>query len=391
MPKNTQVRKGEEKTPGKKMSKERLSSLHCANASGTHRLKLVVVGKSKKPRALKDIMNNLPVIYYNSINAWFMAAIFTDWFFSHFITAVRKYQEEVLKIKPEDVKAILILDNAPAHPTADGKIRVMYLPPNTTSMIQPMDQGIISACKRRYTKRYLDEVLVVLETEEDIQEDTRAARTKDNIKNYTIRSALYNLANSWQDMKATTLENCWKKLLIDVEEDSFEGFEGFEAKDFKKLLHKAGEKNVTEDDVRDWTEENESDPGYQVLSMDEIAAEVTEGDKEESSDDDDEELQCKKVKLSTLRSYMDVLIDYTTYSKIKETEAYYNNLRMLRELVIREQHMGGTQTKMDSFFASQAAAIRPQPDEFNPDDPQPSTSGTKATTTTTMDSDSDSE
>ncbi|KAK3890070.1 hypothetical protein Pcinc_005985 [Petrolisthes cinctipes] len=98
-------------------------------------------------------------------------------------------------------------------------------------------------------------------------------------------------------MKASTLENCWKKLLIDDEEDSFEGFEGFEANDFKKLLHKAGEKNVTEDDVRDWIEENESDPGCQVLSMDEIAAEVTEGDKEESSDDDDEELQCKNVKV----------------------------------------------------------------------------------------------
>jgi len=46
-------------------------------------------------------------------------------------------------------KALLLLDNCPAHLPAetlrskDGKIRVAYLPKNTTSKIQPMDQGVI--------------------------------------------------------------------------------------------------------------------------------------------------------------------------------------------------------------------------------------------------------
>ena len=41
-----------------------------------------------------------------------------------------------LKTAPENVKALLILDNAPAHPSEsvlvsdDGHIRVMFLPPN---------------------------------------------------------------------------------------------------------------------------------------------------------------------------------------------------------------------------------------------------------------------
>ena len=48
---------------------------------------------------------------------------------------MRRYQEDVLHIPPDEVKAILLLDNAPAHPHADklvsrdGRIRVVFLPP----------------------------------------------------------------------------------------------------------------------------------------------------------------------------------------------------------------------------------------------------------------------
>lgn len=72
------------------------------------------------------------------------------------IPEARKYQEQVLKFKPDDVKALLLLDNAPAHPTeeklvsSDGKICAVCLPPNTTSVVQPVDQGLICACKRWY-------------------------------------------------------------------------------------------------------------------------------------------------------------------------------------------------------------------------------------------------
>ncbi|KAK3884327.1 hypothetical protein Pcinc_011392 [Petrolisthes cinctipes] len=75
MPKNNRVRKGEESKRGKNSSKERLSALVCYNAT----------------------------------------AIFSDWFFHHYITDVRKFQEEELKIPADKVKAILLLDNAPAQ------------------------------------------------------------------------------------------------------------------------------------------------------------------------------------------------------------------------------------------------------------------------------------
>ena len=161
--KNTQVRRGEDKSKGEKSSKERLSVLVGCNATGMHRLKLAVVGKLKNPRAFRgiNIEQSLPK------KAWFNQAIFTDWFLLHFVPEVRKYQE-VLKIALDNVPAVLVLDNAPAHPSEeklvsrDGKIKVLYLPPNTTSVIQPMNQGIICALKRYYVRHYLNEVLTVI-------------------------------------------------------------------------------------------------------------------------------------------------------------------------------------------------------------------------------------
>ena len=359
------------------MCKQRLSALFGANATGTHGLKITVVGKAKKPHALQDLNleRDQPVVYYHSKNAWFTSAIFLHWFHHAFIPAVKKFQMEVLKLKAKDVKAILFLDNCPAHPSADqlisedGSIRVMYLPPNTISLVQPMDQGIISALKRCYIRRYLDKVLVMLEDERDMMEDTRGAHTLANIKAYNIKSALFNLASAWHDMKLTTLANCWKKLLTGDKEANFIGFDGFESQDFRRLLHQAGEKNVTLDDVRDWMDENETDPGYEAFTTEQIAAQVVDGGKKDSSDD--EEIQVKKIKLSTLRTYVDVLMDYTEYSKIEEANPYYGSLCMFREIIIREQHIGGKQLKLSNFFAPRhpRQSTKPQPGPSHEPDP----------------------
>ena len=52
--------------------------------------------------------------------------------------------------------AILLVDNTPSHPDVnahqsdDGKISCVYLPPSTTSLIQPVDQVILENIKHRY-------------------------------------------------------------------------------------------------------------------------------------------------------------------------------------------------------------------------------------------------
>ncbi|QQP34651.1 Uncharacterized protein FKW44_022610 [Caligus rogercresseyi] len=63
----------------------------CGNAEGCIGLMPVVVGKSKKPRALKDYMHKLPVEYHNNPSAWFKQDIVSDWFHNVFDPEVRKH------------------------------------------------------------------------------------------------------------------------------------------------------------------------------------------------------------------------------------------------------------------------------------------------------------
>ncbi|KAK3883463.1 hypothetical protein Pcinc_012239 [Petrolisthes cinctipes] len=68
-------------------------------------------------------------------------------------------------------------------------------------------------------------------------------------------------------------------------------------------------------------------------------------------------------------TYVDALLDYTTYSELKKTAS----LRMLCENIIKEHHMGGHQLKVSSFFTPHRQS--PVIDTIDPDDPQPSPSG----------------
>jgi hypothetical protein len=130
LPENTRASLMEQSTPGWKKSKERLSAFFWANADGTHWLKSVVVGKAKNPRALKDCMCILPVVY-NSQNACFTREITKNWFNNHFVPDVTRYQKELLKCSDDQIKALLFLDSAPAHPNIEnmsskgGKIKCL--------------------------------------------------------------------------------------------------------------------------------------------------------------------------------------------------------------------------------------------------------------------------
>ena len=65
---------------------------------------------------------------------------------------------------------LLIVNNAPSHITKEYlNIRVQYLPPNTTSKLQPLDQGIIHVCKLKYHSLMTDKLCHLMDSEKDIK------------------------------------------------------------------------------------------------------------------------------------------------------------------------------------------------------------------------------
>ncbi|GFS30588.1 tigger transposable element-derived protein 2 [Trichonephila inaurata madagascariensis] len=113
LPRASLATKWESTAPGLKVSKERVTVMVCANASGTHSLPLLVIGKSKKPRCFKNF-SCLPTLYKAQKSAWMNSALFSDngTYSKDFIPNVKKLREREGKTG----KILLILDNAPCHP-----------------------------------------------------------------------------------------------------------------------------------------------------------------------------------------------------------------------------------------------------------------------------------
>ena len=130
---------------------DHVTVLCCSNMSGTDKRKLLVIGKSTKPRCFKGIrMESLLVQYYANKNAWMTSGIFKNWLMSW-----------DMELQYKERKILLLVDNCAAHPHLDSlkNIKLDFLPPNTTSLVQPMDMGIITNLKTLYRGKLVNYII----------------------------------------------------------------------------------------------------------------------------------------------------------------------------------------------------------------------------------------
>lgn len=175
-----------EKCVGGKQSKLRYTVWVCANMTGSEKCKLLVIGKYERPRCMKNV-KNLPVIYKSNQRAWMTSAIFANY--------LKDWDE---KLRCQNRKILLLVDNCAAHPKnlILTNIRLEFLPANCTSVVQPMDQGIIK-CLKSYYRRYFMYRLI---------------QSLDNKKpfNITLLDSIKLLAQCWNEVTSTTISNCFR-------------------------------------------------------------------------------------------------------------------------------------------------------------------------------------
>ncbi|XP_029980169.1 tigger transposable element-derived protein 1-like [Sphaeramia orbicularis] len=218
LPNRTYISREEKTAPGYKVGKERLTLLLGGNTAGDFKLKPLLVCLAENPRALKGIWKSIrPVIWKSNRKAWVTLAIFEDWFTNHFVPAVERY----CAAKGIPFKVLLLLDNAPGHPPTLGdfhpNVKVVYLPPNMTSLLQPMDQGVITSFKAYYLRRTMAQELDRTENQENFN-------LKDFWRGYNIRDAIKSIADAWNEVKQTNMNGVWKKSCPQFVND-FHGFE----------------------------------------------------------------------------------------------------------------------------------------------------------------------
>ena len=172
---------------GGKRAKERITVLVGGNADGSEKLPLLVIGKSKNPRCFKSV-HSLPVDYTASKKAWMNSEIFMNWL-----------QKMNRRFVQQSRNVLFIVDNCPAHPVVDNlsNMKVVFFPPNATSRLQPMDQGVIHALKAGYRKKLLSKMIAAVDEGKDYS--------------VTLLNALHFLNSAWNAVTQDTVANCFKK------------------------------------------------------------------------------------------------------------------------------------------------------------------------------------
>lgn len=195
LPKRTFDYAGEE-TTGLKVHKNRISIMFVTNLNGTEKRKLLVIGKGAKPhcygRGTVAHYHQGKLIYKHNKKAWMTSQIFEEYLL-HWNSQLQFQERRIL----------LFIDNAGCHPSKTlTNIKIQFFPPNTTSVLQPLDQGIIRVFKSLYRKKFISRLLSMIEEEQDV---------KEVMKMITFRHALQWSIESWDEINSSTIKNCWKK------------------------------------------------------------------------------------------------------------------------------------------------------------------------------------
>ena len=115
-----------EQLSSSKKAMEHITVLCCANMSGRNKCKLLVTGKSKKPRCFAGInVESLPVIYQANKNAWMTSVLFEEW--------ITNWDAALMR---ESRKILLLVDNCTAHATLQN-IRLEFYHPTQPHSSNP--------------------------------------------------------------------------------------------------------------------------------------------------------------------------------------------------------------------------------------------------------------
>uniref|UniRef100_A0A2D4Q5L4 HTH CENPB-type domain-containing protein n=2 Tax=Micrurus TaxID=8634 RepID=A0A2D4Q5L4_MICSU len=222
IPANTYITKEEKSLPGHKPMKDRLTLLFCANASGDCKVKPLLVYHSDNPRPFKrhNVMKSkLAVMWRSNTKAWVTRQFFTEWVREVFAPRVKEYLAE----QNLPLKCLLLMDNAPAHPPALEEdlvddcsfIKVKFLPPNTTPILQPMDQQVISNFKKLYTKALFRKCF-------EVTNDTQLTLREFWKEHFNILNCVNLIDTAWCKVTHRTLYSAWQKLWPESESEGLE-------------------------------------------------------------------------------------------------------------------------------------------------------------------------
>jgi DDE superfamily endonuclease len=246
---------------GVKRSKSRITGVLITNLSGTEKRTPIIIGKAKRPQCWKSRnLSSLPVKYVHSQKAWMTGYLFQD-----ILLELNR------DMKNQNRKILLIVDGAGIQSSSSvlsfyfciqpcsclsfsfsfatvfifhgsfslriiftgshlmceevetllANVHVLWLPPNCTSMLQPLDQGIIHSLKAKYRKLLLRHLISYMEVKKVsisllfmhaccvVLCFVVLTCLNQCLPNLTIDDAARFLSDAWHSVSGSTIRHCW--------------------------------------------------------------------------------------------------------------------------------------------------------------------------------------
>lgn len=328
LPDRTLAVKGSDCSGGKK-SKERLTVVLCTSMTGEF-FTPMVIGKAARPRCFKKLeLASLPVTWRHNKKAWMTSDLFTEW--------ATKFNKRMVM---EQRHVLLLLDNAPCHPHLKlSNVKLVFLPAHTTSVLQPLDQGIIAAMKSRYRSKTLRAII------RRVDSATQASAAAMAI---SVFDAIQFISSSIEEISSSTVLKCFLRCGFKVGSEIDDDWDDEDdialaalIKDTSEHLQLVQPMNADEfialDDDASPTEELDGEWEKQLvddfLGQSEMADVSSDSEDENVSEENLDEVPCTKR-------------DCVKYiGKIREHALYMNSTKALTLLMQLEAELDKTPTQ----------------------------------------------
>lgn len=207
------------------------------------------------------------------------------------------------QFRRQDRKVLLFVDNCSAHIDQRlDNLKLVYFPVNCTSVLQPMDQGVIRSLKAKYRAKMLTHIIREIESNDRL--------TANDVK-IDILMAMNWIKFAWESVTGDTIKNCFKKahFVKDQDEDQNEDIHSLHEaiaeieSEIREKIHDIGEGDAT-----DFITFDDNLVAVDPLDIDDDETEVEDDNETEVEDEDEIDIVPISIKeaakaMSTLRDF----------------------------------------------------------------------------------------
>lgn len=170
-----------------KLNKKYLKILLCTNMDGSDKRKPFIIGKFALPQDIEN--SQFSYRYEENSQACMTSDLFKQWL-----------KEFDVEIGSENRKIVLFIDQCSAHPIIHlQNIELIFFPKNSSSLLQPLEQGIFHFFKLEFRRRLVNKFIKCL------------ARSNGKATKWDLVDAINTIVLCWNSITAQHIAVCFNR------------------------------------------------------------------------------------------------------------------------------------------------------------------------------------